>query len=248
MKAFLLLVFLFLLLFLIGSSSLANVDLTNSGTVSQGASVVETPQVISIQDNTASSNSGGGIPVTGGCSDPYTVQSGETLSQIAANCNTTLAAIRLSNPDITNANLIYAGQQIRIPNGNAQSNPTSQATPIPVTGNDTSSVKNQSQVVVTSPNQQTTALGQPLIRPGTSLQVKAFNYPPNTPVNIAIGPKAAGYNVVAAGITGADGTVVSNIVIPTAPDTATPWVVVVVTTGQPVVQGMSQPFYIAPAP
>ena len=45
----------------------------------------------------------------------YTIKSGDTLSQIAKNNNTTVAALQSANPSITNPNKIYAGQTINIP-------------------------------------------------------------------------------------------------------------------------------------
>ena len=45
----------------------------------------------------------------------YKIKSGDTLSQIAKNNNTTVAEIQAANPSITNPNRIYAGQTINIP-------------------------------------------------------------------------------------------------------------------------------------
>ena len=59
----------------------------------------------------------------------YTVQSGDTLSGIAGRYGTTVAAICSLN-NIANANLIYVGQQLKIPSGN---NPTPNPTPNPPT-------------------------------------------------------------------------------------------------------------------
>ena len=47
----------------------------------------------------------------------YRIQPGNTLSQIALEYNTTVQAIAEQN-DISNPNLIFAGQIIRIPQGN----------------------------------------------------------------------------------------------------------------------------------
>ena len=44
-----------------------------------------------------------------------TVKSGDTLSQIAKDNNTTIAAIKKANPSITNIHLIHAGQTIKVP-------------------------------------------------------------------------------------------------------------------------------------
>lgn len=45
------------------------------------------------------------------------VQAGDTLSQIAAEHGTSLAAVEQANPNISNPNLIYAGNQVIIPSG-----------------------------------------------------------------------------------------------------------------------------------
>ncbi len=60
----------------------------------------------------------------GGCSGNYVVQSGDTLGSIAARCGTTIAALRLANPNL--GYWLYAGQTIWLPgaysnNGNGYS-------------------------------------------------------------------------------------------------------------------------------
>jgi len=45
----------------------------------------------------------------------YTVVAGDTLSKIAVRFNTTINALLRANPQITNSNLIFVGQQIFIP-------------------------------------------------------------------------------------------------------------------------------------
>ena len=45
----------------------------------------------------------------------YVVQAGNTLSDIAKQFGTTMEALMEANPDITNSNMIYAGQQITLP-------------------------------------------------------------------------------------------------------------------------------------
>ena len=45
----------------------------------------------------------------------YTIKSGDTLSKIARDNNTTVADLQKANPSITNPNLIYAGNTINIP-------------------------------------------------------------------------------------------------------------------------------------
>lgn len=55
----------------------------------------------------------------------YTVQSGDTLSGIAARSGVSLSAIEATNPQIHNPNLIYVSQQVNVPGGR------SGVTPIP---------------------------------------------------------------------------------------------------------------------
>jgi LysM repeat protein len=50
-----------------------------------------------------------------GSGQVYTVQRGDTLRKIAARVNTTVDVLLQLNPQIWNANLIYAGQQINLP-------------------------------------------------------------------------------------------------------------------------------------
>lgn len=52
--------------------------------------------------------------VNGGASKTYMVKSGDTLSAIASRYGTTVAAIMKKNPSIKDANLIYAGQVIKL--------------------------------------------------------------------------------------------------------------------------------------
>jgi lysozyme len=50
-----------------------------------------------------------------GCGSTYYVQRGDTLYRIAANCGTTMDAIREANPGVYTT--IYAGQVLRMPDG-----------------------------------------------------------------------------------------------------------------------------------
>ena len=52
---------------------------------------------------------------TGQCGTSVTVVSGDTLRKIADRCETSVAALRLANPEIGWGNLIYAGQVLLLP-------------------------------------------------------------------------------------------------------------------------------------
>lgn len=72
------------------------------------------------------------------CSDPYTVQQGDWLNKIAQNCGVTLANLLNVNPQITNMNLIYPGQQIHIYGtggaiATSTPKPGATSTPVPTT-------------------------------------------------------------------------------------------------------------------
>lgn len=247
LKAFFLLVFLFLVFLLVSSSSIAQTDLTPDTPAAVQAAPAQEPQVITIQDNSQNTPIGGNgpsdtnntVPVTGAvtCTNPYTVQPGDMLSSIAAACNTTVADIRLANPSITNINLIYPGEQLSIP---GMGGTTAQTNPLPVTGSNI-----QEQPTQAAPIQPVPVTGaMPVIPAGIRLQVKGLGFPANKPVNIAIGPQNAGYNVAATGVTDADGNLTTTITVPTSSDPNAPWVVVVATTGKPPIQAMSRPFLI----
>lgn len=266
MRAFIVLMLLVIAFLLFANGALNGLDLTsNTPGSTGGASAVQAaapqqapvvaseapqvaPQVITIQESPSSSNqSGGVVPVTGSCSDPYTVQPGDSLLQIATVCNTSLAAIRQANPQITDANLIYPGQKLHIPGASAAVQPT---LVVPVTSNQTNQATpaaNTIQIVTPTPTALIPATGAyPMIPAGTGLQVKAIGYPANTPVNIAVGPQSQGYTLVANAVTDANGDLTTHINVPQAQNAQTPYVVVVATTGTPQIQAMSQPFFIGP--
>ncbi|MEQ8671577.1 MAG: LysM peptidoglycan-binding domain-containing protein [Aggregatilineales bacterium] len=58
------------------------------------------------------------LPMT--CEDTYTVAEGENLFGIAQQCNTTVAALIATNPDIEDRSLIFAGQTISIPENDGE--------------------------------------------------------------------------------------------------------------------------------
>jgi LysM repeat protein len=53
----------------------------------------------------------------------YIIQSGDTLSEIAADNNTSIEHLMELNPDISDPNMIFTGDNISIPTGDEESNP-----------------------------------------------------------------------------------------------------------------------------
>lgn len=234
-QAFALLGLLLIGFILFASSSLARVDLTPDTPPAYADTAAEPvlsaeAQVISIQDSPQTLDAGPMVPITGGCTDPYIVQPGDTLSEIAARCAVSLVELRQANPHIPNANLIYPGQQIhlrtigeKISQGQVILEAPGQASPIV-------------QIPVTGP--------YPTIAAGVRLHVTGVNFPTNAPVNIAIGPEHSTFTVVAAGMTDASGNIATVLTVPASTHTETTWAVVIATSGATTIQARSQPFYI----
>ena len=89
---------------------------TGSPTTSSPSSSYSTPVTFNTNTNTYK-------PSTTSTGSSYTIQSGDTLSAIAAKNNTTVAAIQAAN-NISDPNVIYAGANLTIP---GQSSPTTNA-------------------------------------------------------------------------------------------------------------------------
>lgn len=70
------------------------------------------------------------VTVTAVFAFPYVIQSGDTLYGLARRFNTTVQTIAQANPQITNINVIRAGDTIEIPNGQTPP-PTPNPTPTP---------------------------------------------------------------------------------------------------------------------
>ena len=250
MRTFFVVAIFFMAFILFVTNIYTGVDLTsNSPVIAQAAApaavpatsqTISQPQVVTIQESpVTTSQISALIPVTGGCANPYTVQPGDSLSQIGVNCNTTLAAIRQANLQIINADLIYPGQQVNIPNGNIVQIPvTGQAVVTPVAPLTPTCTCSSASIPVTGL--------VPMLVPGSSLQVRAINFQPNTQVNVAIGPKNTPPTAVTSGVTDANGNLTTSITVPTVADSQILWVVVVSTTTQPFIQAMSGTFNINP--
>lgn len=104
---------------------------------------------------------GAGVLMAGLAAGPalastYTVQSGDTLSGIAARSGVSLSAIEAANPQIHNPNLIYVNQKVNVPDGR------SGVTPIP--GPSVSAATS----APAAPDEGSTAASQPAASEGTA--------------------------------------------------------------------------------
>ncbi len=77
----------------------------------------------------------GSLAQDGLCGDTYTVRPNDNLTRIAIECNTTVSALLAANPEITDPNLIFAGMELNIPEGDPVA-PDPDEIAIPDTGED----------------------------------------------------------------------------------------------------------------
>jgi len=109
--------------------------------------------------------------------DTYTVKSGDTLSSIATNHNTTVDRI-LSVNKISNANLIFAGEQVEL-DDQAVAAPAQQAAPVQQQA--VAPVQQVAPVQVSAPAQQAAPVQQ------TATQTQAASTSSNTSTSSASG-------------------------------------------------------------
>jgi LysM repeat protein len=256
MKAFFLVVLFFSFFLLIASSSLAQVDLTPDtppANTSQTDLSDQQAEVIMIQDSSPSTaleaDTQPAIPVTGSCTNPYTVRDGDTLSLIAEMCGTTLGAIRLANPQITNINLIYAGQQLVIPTTSAgDDNPvpvTSDSKLVIIPTNTPAPTQTPAAIIPSTGNTNQATVTQ--IVEGTLLQITVRNFPANTPLNIYLQEQGGLTTLFAVGATSLDGSLTTSATLPQTTNPETIYTITVSTASGPLVQAVSDPFTIAPS-
>jgi LysM repeat protein len=192
------------------------------------------------------------------CGDTYTVQKGDYLSKIAANCGVTLTTLINANPEIKNISLIYPGQVIRIKND----------TTIPVTGG-TYVVKTRDTLFLIAVRYGTTVdallklnpaitdrnkiyVGQVIKVPGsgtgvpvtgsrvtlsatsakagTQVTVNVAGFPANAFIDYRLGKQGAAFSVVYDGKTDAAGAASFKVTLPASAVTGEKWVVIVLTT------------------
>jgi LysM repeat protein len=216
MRTFFVLLIIFLAFILFASTNLVNLDLTpNTPEVAQAAAPLPTqPVVITIQEG----------PTNLTPSDVVVPVTGGCANPYITQPGDWLIKIAAfcdtTLAFILQANPQIANQDLIYPNQQITIRYANAASSIPVTGL------------------------APTIQSGTELRVQATNFLPNALVDVAIGPKNESYTVVTSGVTDGSGSLTTQITIPIAPDSHTPWVVAVITTSNPPVQVISKSFYI----
>jgi LysM repeat protein len=197
---------------------------------------------------TASASSAPTRFVTESCGSTYIVKGGDSISKIAAKCNITVADILALNPQISNPNLIYTGQVLRLSgsvdyaftmidpmywfytywNG-TQGN-------IPAGLKYTASITTYNTTVYVSPTQA---------RPGDVITVSVSGFPANAHIDYQIGEYGQGYSAVYDGVTDANGSASIAFSIPGTAVSGEKWIVRVFTTSQMnTVSGYSRLIYI----
>lgn len=130
----------------------------------------------------------------------YIAQRGDSLRIIADRYRTTIPAILAANPEISNPNIIYVGQRIRIPAAG-----TTAAAP----------------VVYISPDSGT---------PGSKVMLVADKFPINVNVDIVIKKDGESTGTIIDSKTDASGYIRQEVTIPAAAKAGEKWVVRVTTT------------------
>lgn len=148
-------------------------------------------------------------PATGGT---YVVKRGDTLAIIAWRFSTTVSALLLVNPKITNPSLIYTGQVINLPSGSTTGTTTG------TTGGTTTGTTARVTVSSTS------------VAAGGTVTVTASGFPAGAEIDYRIGRQGETYSAVVDGKLNASGGASATVTIPSSAVSGAKWVVVVMTT------------------
>lgn len=192
------------------------------------------------------------------CGSTYTVQHLDNLSKIAGKCGVTVSHILALNPQITNPNIIYSGQVLKLTGSAPQ--PVYASTTYTVQSGDTlASIAANYGITVWALKAANPVLysnstlynGQVLNIPRTSyswspvvtvstttaeegeeITVYVRGFPANSWIDYRLGESGEEYSVVYDGTVASDGTDTQEITIPYAANVGEYWVVFVTTTSQ----------------
>lgn len=154
---------------------------------------------------------------TSSCGDTYIVQKGDFLSKIAGICGYTTASIISLNPQITNPNVIYPGQVIRLSGAVAV---PSTSTTTTGTGGAATTWSGSAQITIS----RTRALV------GDDITVSVSGFPKNTAIDYRVSKSGASPAAIYDGATDANGTASRIVEIPNAAVKGENWVIFVTTT------------------
>ncbi len=136
------------------------------------------------------------------CSNPYTVQAGDTLTSIAQQCGVDYSALLSANPGITNPDQIFPGQAVAIPAAAASSpgipstGGTNGQTYTVVSGDWLSSIAQRFNTTVQSIVNVNPWIGNPnLIFPGWVLTLPSGSSTPGIPATGGTGTSGQTYTV-----------------------------------------------------
>lgn len=167
------------------------------------------------------------------CGDTYTVHYFDYLASIAWYCGTSVANILALNPQIVNANLIYAGQVLRLTDGAPVITPVPYYPPPPY--------------IPYTPytGYARVSLSTTWAAAGTTLRVYASGFPASTEIDFRVGQRGESFLEAYDGKTSSVGTASQTITIPADANTGEYWVVEVITTSLATVTDVfSAPIYI----
>lgn len=191
------------------------------------------------------------------CGDTYTVQNRDNLTKIASYCGTTVASILDLNPQITNPNIIYTGQVLRIW-GTVSSSSSYTYTYTVQSGDTLDEIADMFDTTVWAIKTANPSLwyysiyvGQVLNIPsssssgyarvslsttqaeaGDSVTVYVRGFPANSYIDYRVGEEDEDYSVVYDSVIDEDGEDSLTITIPSDADEGEYWVVFVTTTSQ----------------
>lgn len=168
-------------------------------------------------------------PASTACGDTYVVQHNDNLSSIAIKCGTTVSSILGLNPTITNPNLIYTGQTLRLTSSSS-----------------TTTGSTSSSGATTSSGSLKVSLSTTQAKEGDAITVTISGFPANSNIDYRVGEQGKTYTIAYDGATDSNGADSQTITLPTAADTGEYWVVQVTTTERsPVVSLTSHTIYIS---
>lgn len=164
---------------------------------------------------------------TGSCGNTYAVQYGDWIAKIANYCGISVDELLTLNPQVSNPDLIYVGQLLRL-------------------STDVSLSSLGTYTVPTNTGYARVAVSATRAVPGDTITVTVSGFPANAEIDYRVGPRGSDPSVIYDGTVSSTGTASQVITIPSDADYGEYWTVKVVTTSQAsIVQVTSASIYIS---